>query len=152
MGKKQRRLLSIGILLVAGCGIAWYLKSNRDLLRALTHVSLTKACWLMALRVMFLTMNGLFLRTFAGKFRVRLKPVEWFGLAFVTTMGNYITPFSGGLVARAAYLKGRHRFPYAQFATLLTSNYLVAFWVIGAVGALAQRIGETSSAISLALG
>jgi uncharacterized membrane protein YbhN (UPF0104 family) len=51
-------------------------------------------------------------------------------------MGNYITPFSGGMIARAAYLKREHQLPYAHFATLLASNYLISFWVIGVVGAL----------------
>jgi uncharacterized membrane protein YbhN (UPF0104 family) len=134
---KKRRLLYIAVLLVTSFGIVWYLKSNRDLLSALTHVSLAQACWLAVLRVLFLMMNGLFLRTFAGKFQVQLKPVEWLGLAFVTTMGNYIAPFSGGTVARAAYLKNRHRFPYARFVTLLASSYLMTFWVIGVVGGLA---------------
>lgn len=135
--KRSRQLLSIGVLLAISCAIAWYLKSNPDLLRLLVDISFIQACWLMILRVLFMTMNGLFLKAFAGKFGVRLKAIEWFGLAVVTTMGNYITPFSGGLVVRAAYLKNRHGFPYAQFASLLASNYLVAYWVIGVVGTLA---------------
>jgi uncharacterized membrane protein YbhN (UPF0104 family) len=76
------------------------------------------------------------LRELAAKFDVALTAKEWFGLSVVTTMGNYITPFSGGMIARAFYLKRRHEFSYTQFATLLASNYLVYFWVIGVIGVL----------------
>jgi len=98
------------------------------------------AFWLIVSRFLFIATNGLFLRAFAEKFSVRLSPKEWFGLAMVTTMGNYITPFAGGMVARAAYLKHRHTFPYAQFATLLASNYLVNFWVVGILGLVSLLI------------
>jgi uncharacterized membrane protein YbhN (UPF0104 family) len=134
---KPRRYWSIVVLVLVVAAIAWYLCSQPHLLTAFSNVSLLAIVYLVGMRLLFLGTNGLFLREFAAKFGVELTPKEWFGLSVVTTMGNYITPFSGGMVARAAYLKHRHNFPYAQFATLLASNYLVTFWVIGVVGALA---------------
>jgi uncharacterized membrane protein YbhN (UPF0104 family) len=121
-------------LMLVVFGIAWYLISRPDLFALLRDVSLVQACWLTALRVLLLAVNGLFLRAFASKFNVDLMFKEWFGLSVITSLGNYITPFSGGMVARAVYLKHRHAFPYAQFATLLASNYLVVFWVVSVVG------------------
>jgi uncharacterized membrane protein YbhN (UPF0104 family) len=127
---------SIVVLVLVGAAIALYLNSQRQLLAAFQNVSLSAVIYLIALRLLFLVTNGLFLREFASKFGVRLVLKEWFGLSAVTTMGNYITPFSGGLIARAAYLKYRYAFPYAQFATVLASSYLVMFWVVGVVGVL----------------
>ena len=66
----------------------------------------------------------------------------------ITAMGNYLTPFSGGLVARATYLKHRHAFPYAKFITLITANYLVAFWVVGITGLLTMLIFWDSNRFS----
>jgi uncharacterized membrane protein YbhN (UPF0104 family) len=94
--------------------------------------------------VAILAINGLYLLTFAKKFNITLKWMEWFGLSCVTAMGNYLTPFSGGLVARAAYLKARHEFPYARFLSMLTANYLIAFAVIGFTGiAVLLTLGGT---------
>lgn len=61
---------------------------------------------------------------------------EWLGLAIVTTMGNYLTPLSGGLLFRATYLKHQHSFSFTKFATFLSANYLINFWVIGVMGVL----------------
>jgi uncharacterized membrane protein YbhN (UPF0104 family) len=131
---KLGRSWSIVVLVLVLAGIALYLSFESELLAALRNISLEAVVWLVVLRLLFLGTNGLFLRDSACKFGVRLMPREWFGLSIVTAMGNYIAPFSGGMIARAAYLKRRHSFPYAEFVALLASNYLVNFWVIGVVG------------------
>jgi uncharacterized membrane protein YbhN (UPF0104 family) len=133
---RARSYWSIVVLILVVAAMALYLNSQRQLLAALYNISVAAILYLVILRLLFLATNGLFLREFASKFGIRLAVKEWFGLAVITTMGNYITPFSGGLIARATYLKHRHAFPYAQFATLLASNYLVNFWVIGVVAIL----------------
>lgn len=133
----SRGYWSLVALVLVVAAIAFYLNSQRQLLTAFQNVSLSAIIYLIILRLLFLATNGLFLREFVSKFDVRLSPKEWFGLSAVTTMGNYITPFSGGLIARATYLKYRYAFPYAQFATVLASSYLVTFWVVGVVGVLA---------------
>jgi uncharacterized membrane protein YbhN (UPF0104 family) len=133
---KVKQVWSIILLALVIAAVAWYLNSQRQLLSAFRRVSFLAILYLVGTRLLFLGTNGLFLREFASRFDVELTPKEWFGLSVVTTMGNYITPLSGGMVARAAYLKQRHRLPYAQFVTLLASNYLINFWVIGFVGVL----------------
>lgn len=137
---KGRSYWSIAVLVIVTVAIAWYLSSHRQALTALGNTSLAAIGCLVALRLLFLGASGLFLRAYASKFGIRLEPIEWFGLSVVTTMGNYIAPFVGGVVARAAYLKRRHALPYAQFATLLASSYLITLWVIGAVGTLALLV------------
>lgn len=142
---KTRQVLSVLVFLAVVCIIGLYLKSNDDLLRPILNISLVNALWLIALTVMFIGMNGLFLKAFAAKFGIGLYFLEWFGLAAITTMGNYLTPFSGGLIARATYLKQRHAFPYAKFITLITANYLVVFWVVGMTGVLTMLAFWNSS-------
>jgi len=142
---KTGQVLSILVFVAVACIIGLYLKSNDDLLRPILNISLVNALWLITLTVMLIAMNGLFLKVFAAKFGIGLYFWEWFGLAMITTMGNYLTPLSGGLVARATYLKHRHAFPYAKFLTLITANYLVVFWVVGITGILTILVFWNSS-------
>ena len=146
---KTGQVLSILVFLAVAGIIAWYLKSNEDLLRPILNISLGNTFWLIALTVMLIGMNGLFLKAFSAKFGINLHSREWFGLAVITAMGNYLTPFSGGLVARATYLKHRHAFPYAKFLTLITANYLVNFWVVGITGFLTMLTFWNSNRFSL---
>lgn len=140
MTKQTRQLVATAVLFSLTAVTILFLRTQPELLQALQNITLASLLYLTAVRLGIFAMNGLFLREFAAKFGVRLTFHEWFGLASVTTMGNYITPFSGGLLIRAAYLKKRHRLPYAQFTTMLTSNYLIMFWLIGVIGLLALGV------------
>jgi uncharacterized protein (TIRG00374 family) len=115
-------------------GIIVYLLLNPQTLDLLLNVSLEMAVILVLLRLLFLVLNGIFLKLFATKLGIRLLFREWIGLPFITTMGNYLTPLSGGMVARAAYLKSRHALPFTHFATLLAANYLLIFWIAALIG------------------
>ena len=61
------------------------------------------------------TIIGLFSKVIMKVFGLRLKIKEWFGLAIITTLGNYLLPLRGGAGLRAAYLKKRHAFPLTHF-------------------------------------
>jgi len=80
--------------------------------------------------------NGLVLKYFLEPFDIRLRFKEWFGLSVITTMGNYLTPFRGGAVARAVYLKKRHNFSYSYFLSTLSGIYIIAFLVNSFIGIL----------------
>ena len=137
---QRRQWVSTGVLLLITAVIIHFLRSQPELLKSLQNVTLSSLFYLILVRLSIFAMNGLFLKEFAAKFGVRLTFHEWFGLASITTMGNYITPFSGGLFLRAAYLKKRHCLSYTQFTTMLTANYLIMFWLIGVIGLLSLRL------------
>ena len=126
---KTRSVFTIALLLLCVAGISFYLRANQELVGLLANLSWQTAVLLVVLRFLFVAINGLFLKLFAAKLHVRLNWREWVGLPFVTTMGNYLTPLSGGMLARAAYLKNRHALSYTHFTTLLAANYLITFWV-----------------------
>lgn len=113
-----------------------YLYRNPTLIAALGNVSSMILAALIVLRLFFMMTNGYTLKLLIAKFGINLDVKEWVGLPIVTTLGNYVTPFSGGMVARAAYLKQRHTLPYTQFMSILTATYCVNFWVVGLVGGL----------------
>ncbi len=114
--------------------IAVFLISQHHLIEYLENISLKTIVALIAVILLFNIFNGLQLRTLAEKFGAKLTAMEWLGLPFVTAMGNYITPFAGGMFARAAYLKYRHSFPYATFASVMAATYLIYGWVTGIAG------------------
>jgi len=133
----KQNWLTLIVIIVVFLGIGIYLNGNRDLFVLLTNISWPLALMMVLLRLLFVGLNGYYLKLFAQTFDIHLRFREWFGLAFMTTMGNYLTPLSGGMVARATYLKLRHAFPYTQFLSLLTASYLIIFWVAGVLGLLA---------------
>ncbi len=127
-------IISTALLLGIVAGIGIYLRSHPELFDHIRSLSMGSGLLLFLMSVLMLVGNGLYLRVFAKKFKMDLHVKEWFGLAAVTALGNYLTPLSGGLVARAAYLKRRHNFPYTHFLAMLTANYMIAFTVIGVTG------------------
>jgi uncharacterized membrane protein YbhN (UPF0104 family) len=125
------------IILFATCwGMYWYLTSDRNTLHLLRQISFDLVVFLMVLRILYMGTYGLFLKISMAKFHVHLSIMEWFGLPFITTMGNQLTPFAGGVLIRALYLKRRHSLPYAAFTTILAANHLVVLWMVGVTGLL----------------
>jgi len=134
MGNRRVWLIITTVAFIALISV--YINFQRDLLEYLKNVNFTILAYLMIIAILFQITTGLILREVASKFNIILNLKEWLGLPFVTAMGNYVTPFSGGMIARASYLKYRHRFPYAQFVSVLGASYLVYFWVAGIAGAI----------------
>ena len=122
------------ILLFIGVLIFYYLFKHPGTFAPLKNLTFTSALLLVSLRATMLLVNGLLLKDSALFFRVKLRPKEWIGLSFVTALGNYLTPFSGGMVARAGYLKRIHDLPLTKFAVILASYYLIVFFGVAVVG------------------
>ena len=133
-GRKPNNWLSLSILLVLIIGMGLFFRSNPNLFEPVRQISWRLFLLLILLRFLFLMLNGLTLKLFVARFSVQLRWQEWAGLALVTTLGNYITPFSGGMVARATYLKVKHQLTYAKFTALLAASYLVTFGVAALLG------------------
>ena len=131
-----KSIASIAVLLLTSWWIIYYLSFHPKLLSSLWNISLAQVAILITLRTLYTGTYGLFLKMFTEKFDIHLKPVEWFGLPFITTMGNQLTPFAGGVIVRALYLKHRHSLPYTTFTTLLVANHLIIIWVAGLMGLL----------------
>lgn len=80
--------------------------------------------------------NGLLTKLFVSLFGTKLTPKEWFGLAAITAMGNYLVPFRGGAASKALYLKKKHNFPYTTFLATFSAYYLLVFSVGSVLGLL----------------
>ncbi len=148
---KRKNIISLAVLVGLFACAGYYLFQHPDLLAAFNNLSFFSVFSLFLLQIVLLLVNGLFLKVSAEKFSLQMTIREWFGLAVVTVMGNYLTPFSGGMLFRATYMKRRHGFQFAKFAALLGANYMVNFWVISLIGVVIAVSGWGTTAVKLIL-
>jgi len=115
--------------------VVWYL-SRSDLLRELEWQSIEwRYAWLVVLAEgLAFAFRGLALAVYVEHLGPRLNFLEWFGLSIMSTVSNLLIPVSGGMMARAGYLKARYRFPVSYFSALLAASYLMIFLVSGLSG------------------
>ncbi|MDO8460593.1 MAG: lysylphosphatidylglycerol synthase transmembrane domain-containing protein [Nanoarchaeota archaeon] len=130
-----KKAISIIVLIVTLGLFIYYIYRNFGDFKAMSVVS---PLWIIVLGVIFalnLYMNGYLLDTLMRPFGVKLKFKESFGLATLTNFYNMITPFRGGMAARAVYLKKKHDFTYVDFLATLSAIYVVIF-LVGSVAGL----------------
>jgi len=149
--RQRRNLFSFVVLVSLLAGIAYYLFCHPDLLAVYSNISLIEILGLMLVHVLLLLINGLLLKFSAQKFSLQLFYWECFGLSVVTAMGNYLTPFSGGMLLRASYMKRRHGFQFAKFVAILGANYLIYFWVISLLGVGVTAWAWTAASVKVLL-
>ena len=142
--RRHHQALSWGVTAVVFLLIVVFLVSEKDLAATFRRMNPVVLLWLFLVQCMFNVVSGLVLKETARFVGVRLSVKEWFGLPAVTTMGNYLTPASGGLMARAVYLHRRHGLSYPQFLGILSSGYLVNYLVIAVTGILVVLAGHAA--------
>jgi uncharacterized membrane protein YbhN (UPF0104 family) len=137
-GDKRRWLRGIaGVLLlivVIACAQYFYRKHGADFV-AQVEVTWPFIAGLSALILAFQFLGGVRMKLLTAMFGLRLAPVEWIGLAQMTTFFNYL-PFKGGAVAGALFLKGSHGFPYTRFLATTAAGSLLAVVTFSATGLL----------------
>ena len=132
----KKKIFQILVLIILIVWFAVYFYQNIEEFRHLKIVNIAYLIPLCLLSILFLITNGLVLKYFLEPFKVKLKFKEWFGLSVINTMGNYLTPFRGGAVAKAVYLKRVHQFSYSYFLSTLAGVYIIVFLVNSFVGLL----------------
>jgi len=130
----KKKIFQILVLVILVIWFCFYVYQHIDEFRQLKIVNAIYFAPLCILFILFLITNGLVLKYLLEPFDIKLKPKEWFGLSIITTMGNYLTPFRGGAVARAIYLKKVHQFSYSYFLSTLAGIYIIVFLVNSFVG------------------
>lgn len=152
----RRRFLALSVTALGILVIVLFLKISPQLKAAIGHVTLGGALALMMVQLIQFGVNGIVLRDFTECFGVRLIFREWLGLSVTSALGNYLTPFSGGLVFRAVYLKRRHALTYSSMLAFLASNYIVTFGAAGWMGLgltlVTHRVGSAMNWMTLIFG
>lgn len=136
----KRKIFQIIILLGLFVLFGIYFLQNFNEFRQLKIINQIYLIPIFILILLFLTTNGIVLKYFLEPFKIKLKFKEWFGLSIITTMGNYLTPFRGGAISRAAYLKKKHKFSYTYFLSSLAGIYVIVFLINSFIGILTMLI------------
>src|SRR3989344_9579156 len=130
MGAKK--ILSVAILLALVALAIFYLQRNIEDFKQLT---ITNPHFLIAIVLIFLITYifiSIVTTTLLRPLGVNIGKREAFALSIVTGFYNLITPFRGGMAARAVYLKKRYNFAYVGFSSGLLT-YLLAFFLVASV-------------------
>lgn len=133
---RPRRIWRIVAALAVIGVLAWYVSrpSVRGQLAALLHIHPKYLLPMIAVPLLSYAVNGWIGRELALEFGARLRLVEWYGLAVVNSLANYLPLPQAGAVARGVYLKRVHQLPYGPFAATLVVTYATALSLYGFAG------------------
>ncbi len=135
---KLKKIFSILILITLLALAVYYIKNNLDSFRQLTLVSPQILILLFALFLFNYFIQGIVTIALLAPFKINLSLKESFGVSIVTGFYNLITPFRGGMVVRAAYLKKKHQFSYTDFLATLSASYVLIFFIASLLGLTAS--------------
>ncbi len=129
------KFFSYGIVAVSILTVTYYFIDQNQLLSSILSIKPGEFFLLVLFVFLSLVLNGLKILWLQKVFGLNLSLNESVSLASVNAMWNYL-PFTGGLVVRGAYLKKRHRFPWAKFIAVVVASYFISMITFGAVGLL----------------
>jgi uncharacterized protein (TIRG00374 family) len=132
--KSIKTLLSFLTLAIILSLFIYYIFNHISDFRQLSIVNYWFIIILAIIILLSSTLNGQVTDKLVSTFGIKLKFKEWFGLSVITTFYNIITPFKGGMAARAVYLKKKHEFSYANFLAALAGTYVLSFLVAAFLG------------------
>ena len=147
---KQALRLTAGAIVLAA--LAWYVYHVREHLAGLLHVHPKYLLPMIIVPLASLAINGWIGRELAAEFGPKLGFVEWYGLAVVNSLANYLPVPQAGAMARGVYLKRVHKLPYGPFAATLVVTYATAltlYGLLGLSGLLALRVLDRPSPLLL---
>jgi uncharacterized protein (TIRG00374 family) len=103
-------------------------------LKKIFEVSLVSVLLISFLKMVNVFFRGLKLKIATKLYGANLEFKEWFGLNYVVTLGNYLTPFKAGTSAMAVYLKKKYGFPYTFWVSLIGVLFLAQCFIFGLLG------------------
>lgn len=130
----RRWTLSLFLLTMVVAGAYVYISRN---LESFIHLSFVEPAAIVIIILLFISNYlaiGLSTDILHRHMGVPLTYYESFALSIITGFYNLITPFKGGMAARAVYLKKRHNFSYTDFVATLAASYIIIFLAASIVG------------------
>ncbi len=136
--KSYAKWLGVLILIVIVAGFVYYIYRHIGDFKQLALVNPIFILYLVLITLILAFVNGLVLKYTLIPFNIKMKFKEWFGLAAITTFYNTITPFRGGMVAKAVYLKKKYKFAYTDFLSNYSGIYVINFLASGLLGMISM--------------
>jgi len=126
---KTKQIISTIVIIVTLSLLVLYVYKNIDEFKQLITLHSYYLLPLIFLTFIGLFLNGYILDILLTPFKIKLKTKEKLLLPVLTNFYNYITPFRGGMAARAIYLKKKYKFTYTDFLGATLAVYLLAFFI-----------------------
>jgi uncharacterized membrane protein YbhN (UPF0104 family) len=134
--KTSRRVIQwAGLIALVALG-AWYVTGHAGELRQIRAFQPAYLAPLIGVHLAALALNGWMNRKLVAELGPRLRIVEWYGLAAVNALANYLPLPQAGAAVRGAYLKRLHGLSYRHYAATVLFTYVLTFVLIGLVGLL----------------
>ncbi|MFH1367087.1 MAG: lysylphosphatidylglycerol synthase transmembrane domain-containing protein [Patescibacteria group bacterium] len=134
MKQSHKKILSIITFLALLFLAVYYLARNYASFQKLSLVSPELIVCMVLFFITSYVCMGMYTRSLLTPFGIVMRAGESFMLAMITGFYNLITPFRGGLVVRAAYLKKKYQFSYTDFLASLAGMYVIVFLISGLLG------------------
>lgn len=144
---RVKNITSISILVVLVGLFIIYIKNNISNFQALSFVSPYLILILILLVLTRQALNSIITKNLLYPLGISLRKGEAFALSIVTGFYNLITPFRGGAVTRAIYLKKKHAFSYTNFLASLAGMYVITFLIASSVGIISTLTIYFSSGV-----
>jgi uncharacterized membrane protein YbhN (UPF0104 family) len=128
-----RALRNVVAVVVLAC-LAAYLWKSRYQIAGVLQIHPRFLLPMVLVPLFSLAINGWIGRDLALEFGARLSFVEWYGLAVVNSLANYLPLPQSGALARGVYLKRVHALPYSPFLATLMVTYATAITLYGVCG------------------
>ena len=134
-----KKIISFAVILLTVALAIYYIQKNYH---EFSSISLENPYFMIPI-ILILVINyfltGLQNNELLKPFGVLMSRIESFQLSIVTGFYNLITPFRGGMAARAVYLKKKYGFAYVNFLATLSAFYVIVF-LIGSFAGIAATL------------
>ncbi|MBI2667370.1 flippase-like domain-containing protein, partial [Candidatus Woesearchaeota archaeon] len=139
----KKYFLTILVYLILAVLTIIFIRNNYGDFASIPEISVFYFSLMILVSFISLFVNGLRIKLFGDYYNINLKKKEWFGLAAVTTMDNYLTPFRGGVAVRALYLRKVYNFPFKSFLTTIVASYTIRILIYSLFGIILSIISLT---------
>ena len=143
-------ILSIVTLIILIALLIYYIGKNKESFSTLTIANPSLLVILIILFVFSYFLIAILNNELMKALGLKMIIGESFALSIITGFYNLITPFRGGMAARAVYLKKKYDFAYVNFLATLSAIYVLIFLVASILGLVsAWSIYSMTGLISL---
>jgi len=129
-----KKVISSAILFTLLILLTNYIRNHSKDFAKLRIVSPWFFLILLVLAFLIILLNGLVRKYILKVYGLKTKMKVWFGLSAITTFYNTITPFRGGAIVEATYLKKKHDFGITHYLSGFAAQYIIAFFLAGIIG------------------
>lgn len=134
--KLLSRNLSLLITAVILLIFVAYFIDNAHKFEPLLHIRFVLLLIIAAADILSIGISGVFTKFILEPFNKYIPLKESFYISLLSSVGNFFAPAGAGFGFRAVYLKRKYSFPYSEYLSTLSGNYILVFLVNSFFGLL----------------